>query len=221
MLIRRTRFVPWTGAALAILAGLLACTGENPGQGILAAAKNQLASSSPGTSQGGNPAPGTGLSGSLPVETSSRSPSPSPAAGTAGATPDPGASRTPAPGSGTGGSPGPSPTAYVYRPYSTEVVVIPSTATVYLAASDGQNSANYATAVALSASVLYSDGSSNNQVTWTTSAQTVATVSPTGVVTVGTEAGNTTITATSMDGNQIGTCLVTVKADGAIEMSVQ
>ena len=55
-------------------------------------------------------------------------------------------------------------------------------------------------------------GATNKAVVWSTSDDTKATVSQTGVVT-GKAAGTATITATTVDGGKTATCIVTVTAE--------
>jgi uncharacterized protein YjdB len=66
----------------------------------------------------------------------------------------------------------------------------------------------------LTATVMPADASNKN-VTWTSSAPSVATVSSTGLVTA-VSAGTATITAKTVDGNLTATCVVTVKSAATV-----
>ncbi len=68
--------------------------------------------------------------------------------------------------------------------------------------------------IATLSATIYPENASYRVVTWSSSDESVATVSPTGTV-KGIYMGQATITATTVDGNHTATCLVTVKAKAA------
>lgn len=198
-------------ASMAVLMTAAACTAQDV-SATLAAAKDKTTSAStptPATQATGS----SNLSGQVPAEGSSGSakPSGSPGSGSSAA-----ATTAPVP------TPTPIPTAtpVPYQAFSVEVTVTPATASINLRDPEGIGGANYPSSVALSADVLLSNNTHNTSVTWKTSDEQIAAVSPQGVVSVGTKAGVATITATSADGESFGTCKVTVKDSGALDVTI-
>ncbi|HEY9856866.1 MAG TPA: Ig-like domain-containing protein [Stenomitos sp.] len=108
------------------------------------------------------------------------------------------------------------------KPITVDSVSLSSTGlTLYAPAADGLNTAGLVTTAQLSAEVTMSDLSTSSAVTWTSSNDEVATISPSGLVTtVG--AGTATLTAhATQDSSKTATCPITVKAQGLVDVTVE
>lgn len=113
------------------------------------------------------------------------------------------------------------PTAAPYVPYSVKMTLTPSTASINIAAADGESTAGYPSTAQLSAEVLMSDASTTSAVLWTSSATTSASVNSSGLVTAGTVAGEALIWAIAQDGRASASCAVTVTSDAALDLTIQ
>lgn len=194
---------------MSVLAGVTACTGTEIGT----LATNQPKGSTTPSPQSNAKGSGGSFEGGVDTGQGNKAASPSPGTD-GGATPTPAPTPTPRP------SATPSPTAIPYTGFSVEVEVTPATASINLKDPDNPSSSLYSTKVTLSAKVLMSDNSYATDVVWSSSDESVATVSAGGVVTSGTKKGAATITATATDGQASGTSTITVRDDSALDVTI-
>lgn len=108
------------------------------------------------------------------------------------------------------------------KPLTVQSISLSSTGLVlYVPAADGLDTAGLPISAPLVGVVTMSDGSTTSAVTWSSSNDQVATVSASGLVTtVG--AGTATLTAqAAQDPNQTANCVLTVKAQGLVDVTVE